>query len=99
MVHLISPMEVEPEDEEAFLDDWKRLVDWLRSRPGFRAARLHRSTSPSARFRFVSMSIWEDQAAITAAMGEPDFLELSELLAMPRSPSSYELLEEVTGTH
>ena len=99
MVHLISPMEVEAEDEEAFLDDWKRLVDWLRGRAGFRAARLHRSTSPSARFRFVSMSIWEDQAAITAAMGDPDFLALSELLAMPRSPSSYELAEEVTGTY
>ena len=98
MIHLISPMEVEPEDEETFLDDWKRLADWLQGRAGFRAARLHRSTSPSAPFRFVSMSIWDDQAAITAAMGDPDFLALSDSLATPRSPSVYEILEEVTGT-
>ena len=99
MVHLISPMEIEAEDEEAFLDDWKRLVDWLRGKEGFRAARLHRSTSPSARFRFVGMSIWENQAAITAVMGDPDFLEFSDSLATPRSPSAYEIIEEVAGSY
>jgi hypothetical protein len=49
MVQLISPFEIESEDEEAFLDGWKRLVEWLRANEGFRAARLHRSASPTAR--------------------------------------------------
>ena len=98
MVHMISPIEISSEDEEAFLDGWKRLIEWLRAKPGFRAARLHRSASSTARFRYVGMSIWDDQAAITAVMGDPDFLALSESIPVPISPSVYQLIEEVTGT-
>jgi quinol monooxygenase YgiN len=98
MVHMISPFEISSEDEEAFLDGWKRLIEWLRAKAGFRAARLHRSASSTARFRYVGMSIWDDQAAITAVMGDPDFLALSESIPVPISPSVYQLIEEVTGT-
>ena len=99
MVQLISPIEIESDDEEAFLDGWKRLVDWLRGREGFLAARLHRSASSSARFRYVAMSIWQDQAAIADAMGDPDFLDLSDAIPVAIAPSVYELIEEVTGRH
>ena len=99
MVHLISPVEVGSEDEEAFLDGWRRLTDWLRGREGFLAARLHRSACASARFRFVGMSIWEDQAAIATVMGDPEFLDLSKSIPVAISPSVYELIEEVTGEH
>jgi len=97
MVQLISPFEIAAQDEEAFLDGWKRLVEWLRGREGFRAARLHRSASPTARFRYVGMSIWNDAGAITSAMGDAAFLEISESIPVAISPSVYELIAEVVG--
>ena len=97
MVTLISPLAVDSADEKEFLSGWKNLLEWLRSKDGFRAARLQRSVSSSAPFRFIGMSMWDSQAAITAALDDPRFLELSDAIPVRISPTVYEIIEEVTG--
>ena len=57
---LINPFEVpEDMDDERFLEGWGRAADYMRSRPGFVATRLHRAVSPNPRFRFVNVAEWE----------------------------------------
>ena len=41
--------------------------------------------------------MWDSQAAITAALDDPRFLELSDAIPVRISPTVYEIIEEVTG--
>jgi heme-degrading monooxygenase HmoA len=72
-VVLINAFEVPAGDDETFLRGWEHARDFLRTQPGFHSARLHRSLSPSADFRFVNVAVWASAAAFRAATSQPRF--------------------------
>jgi heme oxygenase (mycobilin-producing) len=88
---LINPFEVpEDMDDDRFLEGWGRAADYMRSRPGFIASRLHRAVSPNSRFRFVNVAEWESPQYFQAAVRSPDFQAMAA-----GTPSNYPALYEV----
>ncbi len=88
---LINPFEVpEDVDDDRFLEGWGRAADYMRSRPGFVATRLHRAVSPNPRFRFVNVAEWASPQDFQAAVTSP------EVRAMAAgTPPGYPVLSEV----
>ena len=43
----------------------------MRQQPGYVSTRLHRSSDPDARFRFVNVAEWETAEAFGAALNHP----------------------------
>ncbi len=88
---LINPFEV-PEDmnNDRFLEGWGQAADYMRSRPGFVATRLHRAVSPNPRFRFVNVAEWESPQDFQAAVTSPEFQAM-----VPGTPPNYPALYEV----
>jgi heme-degrading monooxygenase HmoA len=72
---LINLFDVPDGADDQFLPVWERTRKVLRTRPGYLAARLHRSLSPEARFRFVNVAGWHDPQAFQQAIGDPGFRE------------------------
>jgi heme oxygenase (mycobilin-producing) len=72
-VVLINAFEVPEEDDEAFLNGWKRAQEFLSTRDGYVFTRLHRSLSPDADFRFVNVALWESAQAFRHATSRPEF--------------------------
>jgi heme oxygenase (mycobilin-producing) len=72
-VVLINAFEVPEEDDEAFLNGWKRAQEFLSTRDGYVSTRLHRSLSPDADFRFVNVALWESPQAFRDATSQPEF--------------------------
>ena len=94
-VILINPFEV-PGDvpDERFLDGWDQAADFLRTRPGFAGARLHRALSPDARFRFVNLAEWESPDHFRAAVTDPAFMALASE-APPNYPALYQIAKTI----
>jgi heme-degrading monooxygenase HmoA len=89
---LINPFEVpEDMDDDRFLEGWGRAADYMRSRPGFVASRLHRAVSPNSRFRFVNVAEWESPQYVQAAVGSPEFQAMAEGTP-PNHPALYEVV-------
>jgi heme-degrading monooxygenase HmoA len=88
---LINPFEVpEDVDDDRFLEGWGRAADYMRSRPGFVASRLHRAVSPNPRFRFVNVAEWESPQDFQAAVTSPEFQAM-----VAGTPPGYPALYEV----
>ena len=88
---LINPFEVpEGVDDERFLEGWSRAAEYMQSRPGFVASRLHRAVSPNARFRFVNVAEWTSAEDFQAAVSSPEFQAMAA-----GSPPNYPALYEV----
>ena len=88
---LINPFEVpEGVDDERFLEGWSRAAEYMQTRPGFVASRLHRAVSPNARFRFVNVAEWASAEDFQAAVSSPEFQAMAA-----GSPPNYPALYEV----
>jgi heme oxygenase (mycobilin-producing) len=70
-VVLINAFEVPEGEDEAFLDGWERLREFLCAQQGYLSTRLHRSLSPDANFRFVNVALWESEQAFRDATSQP----------------------------
>jgi heme oxygenase (mycobilin-producing) len=89
---LINPFEVPQEmDDERFVEGWGRAADYLRSRPGLVASRLHRAVSANPRFRFVNVAEWESAQEFQAAVRSAEFQELAAGTP-PNYPALYEVV-------
>jgi len=88
---LINPFEV-PEEvgDDRFLEGWGKAADYMQSRPGFVASRLHRAVSPNAKFRFVNVAEWESPQDFQAAVRSPEFQAM-----VADTPPGYPALYEV----
>ena len=88
---LINPFEV-PEEvgDDRFLEGWGKAADYMQSRPGFVASRLHRAVSPNAKFRFVNVAEWESPQYFQAAVRSPEFQAM-----VADTPPGYPALYEV----
>lgn len=90
---LINPFEVpEDFDEDRFLEGWGRAADYMRSRPGFVATRLHRAVSPNPRFRFVNVAEWESPRDFQEAVTSPEFRAMAAGTPPPNYPALYEVV-------
>ena len=92
---LINPFEV-PEDmnNDRFLEGWGQAANYMRSRPGFVATRLHRAVSPKPRFRFVNVAEWESPQDFQAAVTSPEFQAMATGTP-PNYPALYEVVRVV----
>jgi heme-degrading monooxygenase HmoA len=93
-VILINPFEVPPGNDDEFLKGWERAADFLRQQPGFITARLHRSLSPEARFRFINVAEWESPQHFQAAVGKEEFRRMAADTAQ-NYPALFEVIRTV----
>ena len=81
-------------NDARFLEGWGRAADYMQSRPGFVASRLHRAVSPNAKFRFVNVAEWESPQDFQAAVTSPEFQAMAAS-SPPNYPALYEVVRVV----
>ena len=66
------------------------------AKPGFVSYKMHRATSPDARFRFVNIAVWESAEHIKAAHDERfrELISRPELDGITAHPGIYEIISE-----
>jgi quinol monooxygenase YgiN len=70
-VILINTFRVAPEDVDALLAAWAADAAYLKQRPGFISAQLHRGIGGSG--VFCNLAVWESVEAFRNAFGDPQF--------------------------
>ncbi|MBX7167779.1 MAG: ester cyclase [Pirellulales bacterium] len=88
---VINPYLVAPGREQEFMDQWDRRIRWLKQQPGFLDARLHRSVGDDAWYPFVSITVWESQESLSAAVAHREFRELIIAATFPGHPGVYRI--------
>jgi heme-degrading monooxygenase HmoA len=63
----INCFEVPAGREDEFFAKWSTVNQYMRKKPGFISNRLHRATTPDARFRFINYVQWRSVADFQAA--------------------------------
>ena len=61
-------------EEEAFVQDWTRFVEWAATLPGATTFRLGRDSVDPA--KFISFAAWADAESVRAWKAQPEFMEL-----------------------
>ncbi|HEV2886423.1 MAG TPA: antibiotic biosynthesis monooxygenase [Jatrophihabitans sp.] len=69
-VFFINCLEFPPDQQDAAFQAWKRVNDYMVTKPGYRWHRLHRRTHPEAPFGFVNVVEWDSVASWEAAHDE-----------------------------
>ena len=90
--------EVEPANQEAFVEAWTEFASWVSARPGARSIRLFRDVRNPG--RFISFGEWDDADAVRAFKGASEFKEgLGRLvqLAAEFEPTEHVTLAKATG--
>jgi heme-degrading monooxygenase HmoA len=62
-VTMINAFEVPEAAVERFLREWPGDLAFMRTQPGFEAGTLYRARDPGARFAFVNVARWRDEAS------------------------------------
>jgi heme-degrading monooxygenase HmoA len=94
---LINPFEVaDAVADDQFLAGWQRAAEYMRSQPGFVGTRLHRATSPDAKFRFVNVAEWQSPVAFRAAVTSEEFRRIAGN-GPAGFPALYEVALELDG--
>ena len=65
--------EVEPANEQAFVDAWSEFAEWVSAQPGAVTFRLVRDVRSAA--RFISFGQWEDADAVRTWKSSAEFKE------------------------
>jgi heme-degrading monooxygenase HmoA len=84
--------EVEPGNEDAFVDAWSEFAAWASQRPGAGTLRLFRDVRNAG--RFVSFGQWDDAEAVRAWKSSPEFKE--RIGRVVRQATEFEPTEHVT---
>ena len=84
--------EVEPGNEEAFVDAWSEFAAWASERPGAGTLRLFRDVRNAG--RFISFGEWEDADAVRAWKSSAEFKE--RIGRVVRQAAEFEPTEHVT---
>jgi heme-degrading monooxygenase HmoA len=69
-VVFINSFEVPVGREDAFLELWSQIDDYMLARDGFHWRNLHKSLDDAARLRYVNVAGWESAAQFDAAHDE-----------------------------
>jgi len=70
-VVLVNPFTLEPDDEPALLEAWRRDAEFMKRQPGFISTQLHRALGESP--TYLNYAVWESTEAFRAAFTHPDF--------------------------
>ena len=70
-VVFINLSEVPVGRDETFRGLWQQVNDYMRTKPGYQAHRLHRTVADDARYRYANIAIWESAEAWRAASHMP----------------------------
>ena len=65
--------EVEPDNQEAFVETWTEFASWVSARPGAGSIRLFRDVRNPG--RFISFGEWDDADAVRRFKSAPEFKE------------------------
>jgi heme-degrading monooxygenase HmoA len=84
--------EVEPENEDAFVDAWTEFATWISGRPGNRSVRLMRDLRNTG--RLVSVGKWDNAEAVQAFKSTAEFKE--QLGRVVKLATDFEPTELVT---
>jgi heme-degrading monooxygenase HmoA len=68
---LANVFRVDPGDVDALVEAWTRDATFLKSKPGFVSARLHRGIEGST--TFLNYAVWESVDSFRAAFSDPGF--------------------------
>ena len=66
-ITVINSFEVPAGREDDFLRLWKKVIAYLKAKPGYLSHKLHRSIAPDAPFRFVNVAEWASMAQFEGA--------------------------------
>jgi heme-degrading monooxygenase HmoA len=99
-VTLINAFEIDLEQVESFLQDWRERAEFMSKQPGFRSFRLHRALSPESRFQLVNVAEWDSVDALQAATAQ-DYFQQSVRRAMQdfavtAHPALYRVAVDIT---
>ena len=75
-VVLINPIQVAPEQEEAFLAAWKEARDHLSAQDGYLSTKLHKSLDPAATYRFINVAQGQSAQHWQAALESDAFRQI-----------------------
>jgi heme-degrading monooxygenase HmoA len=70
-VVLVNTFTVAPEDADALLTAWAADAAYLKARPGYISAQLHRGIAGSS--TFLNVAVWESVQAFREAFADPGF--------------------------
>jgi quinol monooxygenase YgiN len=84
--------EVEPANEDAFVEAWSDFATWVSRRPGNRSVRLMRDVRNTG--TFVSIGKWDDAEAVRAFKSTAEFKE--QLGRVVKLAKNFEPTELVT---
>jgi heme-degrading monooxygenase HmoA len=84
--------EVEPGNEEAFIDAWSEFAAWASRRPGAQTLRLFRDVRNTG--RFISIGQWDNAEAVQAWKSSPEFKE--RIARVVKQATEFEPTELVT---
>ncbi|MEU6960623.1 rhodanese-like domain-containing protein [Streptomyces chrestomyceticus] len=65
---VIIPIEIDEEEESAYLDAWQHAAEVMAEQPGFIRTYMFRTIVPGSTFRLVNVAEWESTAHWEAAM-------------------------------
>jgi heme-degrading monooxygenase HmoA len=79
---------------EAFVAEWQKVNDYMRSQPGYQSHRLHRALAGDAKYQYVNVAIWESAEAWRAAHNEGFFrlVQQPQWREFPSTPALYEIV-------
>jgi heme-degrading monooxygenase HmoA len=90
---LISPFEVDADEDDRFLAAWEPARAVLAEQPGYLGTRLHRALA-AADFRFVNVARWSSPLAFSKAVGRPEFQRAAAEMPFPSHPALYQIIRD-----
>lgn len=70
-VVLVNVFTLDATDEAGFLEAWEKDAAYMKSRPGYISAQLHRAVGPSP--AYFNSAVWESLEAFRGAFSDPAF--------------------------
>jgi heme-degrading monooxygenase HmoA len=100
MIKFINLFEVPEGRDEEFLAVWGEVNEYMRAKPGYVSHRLHRSTDPTARYRYVNYVEWESAEHWAAAHDDGFRVHAAKVYAagFTSTPALYDVVHEANAT-
>ena len=70
-VVLVNVFTVDPSDQEAMVEAWRKDALWMKKQPGYISTQLHKAVGESSMYS--NYAIWDSVADFRAAFSDPEF--------------------------
>jgi quinol monooxygenase YgiN len=85
-VVLINEFDVEPEDVQRFLTQWRQIAAVMARQPGYVSARLHRQSDSDGRRHWLNYAVWRSAADLKRALQTKEFARMAKGLPASATP-------------